>query len=105
MSNYRRLYVPGGSYFFTVNLQDRTQTLLTDHIDALYTAILDVKSRHPFSINEYVILPDHLHMGERSKRYLLIVRNGVVQRVNIERTVIEFTCTGPEDLDADSLAF
>ena len=50
-------------------------------------------------------LPDHLHIGERSKRYLLIVRNGVVQRVNIERTVIEFTCTGPEDLDADSLAF
>lgn len=46
------------------------------------------------------MLPDHLHMGERSKRYLLIVRDGMVQRVNMERTVIEFTCTGPDGLDA-----
>ena len=50
------------------------------------------------------VLPEHLHMGERSKRYLLIVRNGVIQRVNVERTVIEFTCTGPEDIDDARLA-
>jgi putative transposase len=29
MSNYRRHYVPGGTWFFTVNLQNRQSDLLT----------------------------------------------------------------------------
>jgi len=33
--NYRRNFVVGGCYFFTVNLLERQQTLLTDHIDLL----------------------------------------------------------------------
>jgi REP element-mobilizing transposase RayT len=32
MANYRRNFLPGGSYFFTVNLADRRQVLLTEHI-------------------------------------------------------------------------
>jgi putative transposase len=35
MRNYRRNFVPGGSYFFTVNLAERKSRLLTDHIDCL----------------------------------------------------------------------
>jgi len=31
--NYRRNFVTGGCYFFTVNLLERQRTLLTDHID------------------------------------------------------------------------
>ncbi|GLK61663.1 hypothetical protein GCM10017624_38270 [Azotobacter vinelandii] len=37
MSNYRRARVPGATYFFTVNLRDRTNDLLIREID-LYRA-------------------------------------------------------------------
>jgi putative transposase len=61
MTNYRRNFVPGGSYFFTVNLADRRLSLLTDHIDLLRVAFRDARARHPFTIDAAVILPDHLH--------------------------------------------
>jgi len=32
MPNYRRLIVPGGEFFFTVNLLERRQSLLTEDI-------------------------------------------------------------------------
>jgi len=35
MPNYRRAFVPGGCWFFTVNLLDRRKTLLVDHIETL----------------------------------------------------------------------
>ncbi|MGZ8245620.1 hypothetical protein [Methylomagnum sp.] len=35
MTNYRRFYIPGGTYFFTVNLNNRSQRLLVENIDAL----------------------------------------------------------------------
>ena len=35
MSNYRRNYVLGRTYVFTVNLLERKKTLLVDHIDEL----------------------------------------------------------------------
>ena len=38
MPDYRRLYIPGGTYFFTVNLADRRSRLLTDHIVHLRAA-------------------------------------------------------------------
>jgi REP-associated tyrosine transposase len=53
--------LPGGSYFFTVNLADRRRALLTDHIDVLRAAFRRVRARHPFMIEAAVILPDHLH--------------------------------------------
>ena len=59
--HYRRANVKGGTYFFTLNLADRKQTLLTDEIDNLRTAINRVKKNHPFQINAMVILPEHLH--------------------------------------------
>jgi hypothetical protein len=34
MPNYRRAFVPGGCWFFTVNLFDRRTRLLTDHTGA-----------------------------------------------------------------------
>jgi len=39
MPNYRRAFVPGGCWFFTLNLLDRRQTLLADHIATLREAI------------------------------------------------------------------
>jgi len=35
MTNYRRSDIAGASYFFTVNLADRSQSLLTEHIESL----------------------------------------------------------------------
>ncbi|MEW6689402.1 MAG: transposase [Pseudomonadota bacterium] len=58
---YRRAEVSGASYFFTVNLADRSQALLVDHADVLRTVIREVQSRHPFRIDAMVVLPDHLH--------------------------------------------
>jgi putative transposase len=61
MTNYRRNFVPGGSYFFTVNLADRSSRLLTDHVDLLRTAFRYTRVRHAFMVDAIVILPDHLH--------------------------------------------
>ena len=61
MPNYRRLYYPGGMYFFTVNLLDRRQTLLIDHIDKLREAIEESRANLTYHIPAMVVLPDHLH--------------------------------------------
>ena len=61
MVYYRRNFVSGASYFFTVNLADRRQAPLTDHIQLLRAAFRQVRARHPFAIEAAVILPDHLH--------------------------------------------
>lgn len=61
MTEYRRNFVKGGSYFFTVALADRKQRLLVDHIDALRGAFRRVKALYPFTIDAIVILPEHLH--------------------------------------------
>lgn len=62
MANYRRNFVPGGAFFFTVNLADRRRALLIEHIALLRAAVRLVRARHPFIIEAAVILPDHLHM-------------------------------------------
>jgi putative transposase len=61
MPNYRRARVPGGTLFFTVNLLERQQTLLVDHIDTLRRAIADTRRDYPFEIDAIVVLPDHIH--------------------------------------------
>jgi len=58
---YRRIWHPGGTYFFTVNLLERRSDLLTRHIDALRNAIQTVRRRYPFKIHAWVVLPDHMH--------------------------------------------
>ena len=62
MTAYRRNFIPGGCFFFTVNLADRRLRLLTEHVDALRCAIRETRERHPFTIDAIVILPDHLHV-------------------------------------------
>jgi len=61
MTNYRRNFVPGGSFFFTVNLAERRSRLLTEHVDQLRTAFRVTRAAHPFTTEAIVILPDHLH--------------------------------------------
>lgn len=61
MPNYRRLYNPGGTYFFTLTLADRKSGLLTTHIEKLRQSWKQVETRYPFETIAAVILPDHLH--------------------------------------------
>ena len=61
MVAYRRYYLKGGTWFFTVNLRNRKSRLLTEHIGTLRHAILTIKRRKPFYIDAWVILPEHLH--------------------------------------------
>lgn len=61
MVRFRRNYVPGGSYFFTVTLRDRGSRLLTDHVGLLRAAFREVLSELPFTIDAIVILPEHIH--------------------------------------------
>jgi putative transposase len=61
MTTYRRNFVAGATYFFTVNLADRRSRLLVDRIDLLRAAFRATRRRHPFTIDAIVVLPDHLH--------------------------------------------
>lgn len=62
MPNYRRAYVNGATYFFTVNTYRRQPFLLdTDVRSALREAIGRVRATLPFEIDAWVLLPDHMH--------------------------------------------
>ncbi|WP_415883038.1 REP-associated tyrosine transposase [Neptuniibacter sp. QD34_54] len=61
MSNYRRAWMSGGTFFFTVNLYRRDTDLLVTHIAVLREAIAHVAKHYPFTIHGWVVLPDHLH--------------------------------------------
>jgi putative transposase len=62
MVRYRRNFIAGGTYFFTVTLADRRSSALIDHVDALRAAMRVTRRKHPFTIDAVVILPDHLHI-------------------------------------------
>jgi putative transposase len=62
MTDYRRIFLPGATWFFTVNLAERRDNyLLVEKIDLLRESFRYVKSRKGFQMNAVVILPDHLH--------------------------------------------
>ncbi len=61
MTSYRRLRVPGGTYFFIVNLLDRKSNLLVQQIDILRDSVRKVRTSSPFHIDAWVVLPNHLH--------------------------------------------
>ena len=61
MRTYIRAFAPGGTFFFTVNLADRSTTLLTDHIEVLRASVRRVWEMHSFHIDAIVVLPEHLH--------------------------------------------
>ena len=61
MARYRRLFVPGGTYFFTVCLAVRGGDLLVREVGALREAVRATRAERPFGIGAFVVLPDHLH--------------------------------------------
>lgn len=62
MSTYRRANITGGTYFFTV-VTYRRQSFLCDELvrTALREAIAETRILCPFTIDAWVLLPDHLH--------------------------------------------
>lgn len=62
MPNYRRAFVPGGTWFFTVNLLQRHHNdLLLREVDLLRDCVRRVRARYPFHIDAWVVLPEHMH--------------------------------------------
>jgi putative transposase len=62
MVRYRRNFVAGGTYFFTITLVDRMSRALVDHVDCLRAAFQTTRRAHPFTVDAIVVLPDHLHV-------------------------------------------
>jgi putative transposase len=62
VATFRRSIVPGATYFFTVNTYQR-QKVLTEapFYLALKQSVRAVNEKHPFPIEAFVLLPDHLH--------------------------------------------
>jgi putative transposase len=62
MPDYRRAFVPGGTYFFTVKTSEH-QPLLTQepYRLALRQAIVEVRALLPFESIARILLPDHIH--------------------------------------------
>ena len=61
MPDYRRNLIAGGCFFFSVNLLDRRSNLLVTHVDILRDAVRQTRLRAPFTIDAWVVLPDHMH--------------------------------------------
>lgn len=61
MIEHHRFLLPGATYFFTVRLEQRGSTALTDHIDALRYAYARAVQEFPVACHAMVVLPDHLH--------------------------------------------
>ena len=62
MSNYLRLKIPGGTYFFTLVTYLRRPFLTTSICRSILRAAwLDVSNRFPFETIAVCLLPDHIH--------------------------------------------
>ena len=61
MPNYRRARINGGTYFFTLTLENRLSDLLVREIAHLRRAYSYVQQRRPFQTIAICVLPDHHH--------------------------------------------
>ena len=77
---YRRVYIKGGCYFFTVVTEKRRKFFAdADNVERLRMAFKTVMEKRPFVIDAAVVLPDHYlkttatiqHAGGSSNPHLL----------------------------------
>ena len=62
MPNYVRTYLPGGSFFFTVVTHQRKRVFVNDAtVDHLRNVVRDVRLQLPFTVDAWVVLPNHIH--------------------------------------------
>ncbi len=63
MSRFKRNFVDGGMFYFTLVTYCRRPILITDlGRDCLRHALTETRRTHPFRIFATVLLPDHLHL-------------------------------------------
>jgi putative transposase len=59
---YRRSFLPGGTFFFTVVTADRRPSFAEqENIATLREAFRTIRLQRPFRLDAAVVLPDHLH--------------------------------------------
>jgi putative transposase len=59
---YRRAFIPGGSFFFTLVTEKRRPLLASaEAVEVLRQAFRTVKADRPFVLDAIAVLPDHLH--------------------------------------------
>ena len=62
MPEYRRIYQPGGTYFFTLITYNRKPIFRSKSArDLLHSVWVDVQSRHKFEAIAVCLLPEHIH--------------------------------------------
>jgi putative transposase len=61
MSQYKRNYKSGGTYFFTVVAYKRQKIFVASALDVLRTCFKETITETPFAIDAIVVLPEHLH--------------------------------------------
>ena len=61
MANYKRLFLDGYSYYFTIVTHLR-KPILIDNIQILREGFRESKRYYDYTIDAIVILPDHIHM-------------------------------------------
>jgi putative transposase len=92
MPDYRRNRVEGGTYFFTLALADRRSDLLVQEVAALRASVSRARDLYPFSIDAWVVLPEHLHAvwtlpegdADFSTRWTLIKRGFSARIAKVE---------------------
>ena len=89
MATFRRSTIPGATYFFTVNTYQRQQVLTeAPFYQALKQSFEAVRTKHPFNIDAFVLLPDHLHclwtLPENDSDYA--ARWNIIKRAVSQRT-------------------
>ena len=90
MPYYRRAIIPGGMFFFTVAIANRSDDLLVREVDRLRRIYRSVQEHHPFETIAICILPDHLHaiwsLPESNADFPLrwnLIKSGFSRGVNV----------------------
>jgi putative transposase len=73
MPNYRRAH-DGNTWFFTIVTQDRIPVLTQPEVRRILREVLsELRQVHPFRIQAWVLLPDHIHciwrLPDQDSRY------------------------------------
>lgn len=70
MARYRRNFIAGGTFFFTVKLADPKSRLLVEHIDLLRAAYMDVQNNIPLKPSPYACAaePYSRHLDAAARR-------------------------------------
>ena len=62
MPSYRRYFVAGGTYFFTLKTERNAPIFRQEsNVRLLGVVIREMKQKSPLTIDAIVLLPDHLH--------------------------------------------